>query len=100
MALFFDSPLFNIMWEMPGGWQTVGLTDLVSVDATGIMLHVRNKQPTTDRAFGIRMTGSSDTQTGTVQAASSQFFFIGLDENLCFDLYTLNGTTDFEVYII
>ncbi len=100
MAGFLTSPLTDVISGGGGVWVTYDASALVPVGATGVMLHVRNKDAVTDRDWGIRATGSSDTQTGHMQAASSEFFFVKLNGSLQFDYYTENGTTGFEAYLI
>lgn len=97
MITFFDTLIDNM--PEAGGWFTRDIADYVPVTATGVIVHVRNKSEDTDKEFGIRMFGSTDTQTGYINENSNEYFYIGLS-NRKFDVYSENGSGDFEMYLI
>ncbi|MBA7578556.1 hypothetical protein ES708_20421 [subsurface metagenome] len=81
-----------------GMWRTQDLSLIVHPDATGVILHIINRDPGEANYTGFRKTGSSLLYTGDMKASSQMWGICGLNEAKELDLFaTKTGWQDFWV---
>jgi photosystem II stability/assembly factor-like uncharacterized protein len=83
-----------------GSWFDVDLSSSVPTGATGVIVQWVNASAS-DRAFGIRKNGSTDTWGAsglTALTGATGFLMAGLDASRIFEIYTSN--TAVEAYLI
>ena len=91
-----EPQLFTV--GISGAWRAQDATPTVHPDATGVILHIINRDPGEANYTGFRKTGSSLVYRGDMRASSQMWGICGLNEAKKFDLFaTKTGWQDFWV---
>ncbi|MBA7550274.1 hypothetical protein ES705_42784 [subsurface metagenome] len=80
-------------------WTDMDVSAYVPVGATGVILHIVNKDSPPDYAIGLRKKGSTDNRTEEIHRVSHFWAMIGVDENRKFQSY-VGDTTEIEIYLV
>jgi PKD repeat protein len=78
-------------------WVDVDASAIISVDSTGVLLHVINESAT-EYECGIRKKGSTDDIKGKLAAYAHSWAFIGVDASQKFQAYIEN--TNVKIYVV
>lgn len=83
----------------PDEWTDVNVSAHIPAGATGVILHVVNKAPTTAYLFGLRKNGSGDNRTTKIWRTQHFWAMIGVDANRIFEAY-LDDVTDIDLLLV
>ncbi len=88
---YFTTPI-NVSTGSAGSWVDHDLSAYIPVTATGVLVDAIGDA--SDRDYGIRMNGSTDTwmpiPTQLLDGDSQEFFMIGVDANRTIEIYRSN----------
>jgi len=98
-ALTFIDPVLHTFTQSDA-WFDEDLSADIPSGATGVVLHIYNKDGTAEETLGFRKNGSTDNRTNEMEANDNHFWVaIGVDANRIVELY-FGIAGDFDVYVV
>lgn len=91
MAITYIDPV-QLTISSIGSWIDIDVSAHIPAGATGVILHVENVSTNSADIYDIsfRKNGSTDGYSGKINFNTHEFFFVGVDANRIFEIFTVN----------